>query len=99
MSSAQPEGLNWTLKTIGASFLASILGVLVSLSLREAGEWPFPSLSEYVFAGICGAVAVYLMHPRRPVVVLAVFVPVMGVAAFLATLFFYAYVLRATIEF
>ncbi|MEO7158217.1 MAG: hypothetical protein ABI039_11675 [Vicinamibacterales bacterium] len=95
---AQRE-LNWTLKTIAISFLVALLGALVSVSLRKFGEWPFPSFSEYVFAGLCGAAAAYLMKPKRPLIVFAVFVPVMSVASLLVTLLFYAYFLGATIEF
>ena len=91
--------LNWTPKTVGLAFVASLLGALFSLWLKGVGEWPFPTSTVYLFAGMCGALTAYRMHPRRPVVVFAVFVPVMGMASLLATLLFYAYVLEAPIEF
>ena len=98
--SKDPAGeVNWTIKTIGISFLVTLLAAVASLTLRKLGEWPFPNFSEYVFAGVCGAAAVYLIHPNRPLVVLAVFVPVMAVASLVVTLLFYAYVLGAPVEF
>jgi len=99
MERAVPHELDWSAKTIAISLLASLLGAFVGLSLKKFGEWPFPSLSEYAFAGFCGGAAVYLLHPKRPLIVFAVFVPVMAAASLLIVLLFYAYILGAPVEF
>ena len=94
-----PTGLDWTLNSVGISFGVALLATFASVSLRRLGEWPLPNFSEYVFAGLFGAATMHFLKPQRPIVVFVVFVPVVAIASLVVTLLFYAYILRAPIEF
>lgn len=93
------RGLDWTLSTLGLASIWAVLGLLIALALQQIGVWPDIWLSPFVFGGVFGATAVYRRHPRRPIVILFVFVPVLTCLLLIGTLAFQFYVLGEPIEF
>lgn len=98
MAEPHRNQIEWSVKTIAMSFVASVAGLLIAVALKQMGVWPRWDYSELLFGGVCGATAVYSLHRRQPLLVVFVFVPVMAAVLLLVTILFDVYVMGHPIE-
>jgi uncharacterized membrane protein HdeD (DUF308 family) len=92
-----PE-LAWSAKTLLVGVFASVVGLLAVLGVLERETWPEFWLGPYLVGGLCGAFAVFAMHPRRPIVTVLVIAPVMTFLLVVGAFLFSIYVLGEPIE-
>ncbi len=92
------DGLDWNTGAVLRGALASVIAFLAANALVNVMAAAPPWYTAYVFGAVCGAAAVYAKHPRKPVVVFLVFVPVLFVLLVAGSLLFSVYVMKHPIE-
>lgn len=99
MARATTSELDWSLSTLCYSAVASVVGLLFGLGVARLPFMPEFWLGPFLFGGLWGAFAVFVMHPRRLFVTLLVIAPVMSFLLLAGTILFRIYVLGEPVEF
>lgn len=98
MRNGPPPDLDWTISTLVLGTAASLVGFVSILGLERAVGVVEPGLERYVLGGLVGALAVVAKHRARPMITILVFMPVLALLLFGATVLFHVYVLGNPIE-